>query len=53
MEQAGTSLHTIRVLEMVEVTHIVLVGEDKKGKEVELIVASNRRTLPVPYTEEP
>lgn len=62
MEQIGNHPRKIIVKEVVQVTHIVLVCEEGADEETddliepvckEYIVASNRRPIPIPYTEEP
>jgi hypothetical protein len=59
MEAIGNDARFLRVKEVVQVTHIVLVIEEgypdggETLRENELIIASNRRPIPVPYSEEP
>lgn len=58
MERSGEIPRNLVIKEVVQVTHIVAVCEehdksDNSPYSVELILASNRRPLPVPYTEEP
>lgn len=58
MEQHGSKHRNIKIKELVQVTLIVAVVDefedgDDESVEKELILTSNRRPLPVPYTEEP
>lgn len=63
MERIGTDHRKIKFKEVVQVTHIVVVvdefiegdTETPEGTwiENELILSSNRRPLPIPYSEEP
>lgn len=41
------------VEDVVQESKIILVGKDEEGNPLEMVVATNRRVLPVPYTEEP
>jgi hypothetical protein len=62
-ERPGETPRNLIIKEVVQVTHIVAVCEEHSDdpesqlppqvEEVELILASNRRPVPVPYTEEP
>lgn len=62
MERPGETPRRLIIKETVQVTHIVAVCEEHNSddanektppREVELILSSNRRPIPVPYTEEP
>lgn len=47
------TMHHHKIKAVYQVVHIVLEVEDENGEEQQIIVASNRRPVPVPYTEEP
>ena len=53
MDPIGDISKVDQVIEVVQITRVVAVCRDKKGKEHEIVIASNRRPLPVPYSEEP
>lgn len=57
MERPGEQPRTVVIKETVQVTHIVVLVEEYDGEnqmtEKELILSSNRRPIPVPYSEEP
>lgn len=57
MEQFGDGHRVVKIKEIVQVVNIVAVVEELEDGdepiERELIVSSNRRPIPVPYTEEP
>lgn len=56
MERFGDSTRPIRVKELVQVTHIVAIVDEENEDgvvEKELILSSNRRPIPIPYSEEP
>lgn len=61
MEKPGDQPRNVVFKEVVQVTYLVgiFVEHDlnaetgDEGKEVELILGSNRRPLPIPYSEEP
>lgn len=39
--------------ELIQRTAIFLEGENDEGEKVQVLLASNRRILPIPYSEEP
>lgn len=54
MDRIDPGDYNIQVKEVIQVTQIIVVGHTTNdGKEFEMVVASNRRPLPVPYSEEP
>lgn len=57
MERPSDGPRTIVIKDVVQVTHIVAVveeyDEENQITENELILSSNRRPIPVPYSEEP
>lgn len=58
MERPGETPRNLVIKETVQITHIVAVCEEhsedgEAPQEVELILSSNRRPIPVPYSEEP
>lgn len=53
METVKPEDYNFVVREVVQITQIVLVGTADSGVEFEMVVASNRRSIPVPYSEEP
>lgn len=63
MEQIGTDQRTVRYKQVVQVTQIIMVVEEEIEDpenddgmiwvQQELVLTSNRRPLPVPYSEAP
>jgi hypothetical protein len=53
MEPAGDKFRSIKFKRALQVVQLVVVVENKRGEEEELILDTQRRPVPVPYTEEP
>lgn len=56
MEQIGNKERTVRFIQCLQETNIIIKVEEFENdewKEKELVLDSNRRPIPVPYTEEP
>lgn len=53
MERVTPEDYNFSIEDVVQESKIILIGKDEVGNPIEMVVASNRRILPVPYTEEP
>lgn len=51
MDRIGDSHRTLKHKELVQIIQVVQVAEDKDGNQVEHILESVRRPLPLPYNE--